>query len=127
VEEQAVRAKNLSDGRGTNRETLPNERFEAKSRRTSHQPGLSRRELAGQSRFGVSVSGLTSTRPFYAVLTTREREVLHLIAEGYSSKQIAAQLKVSTNTVNNHRAAMYARLGVHSATAAAKLYWDHEE
>ncbi len=58
-----------------------------------------------------------------AVLTPRERDVLRLVADGCSTKMIAAALNLSVNTVNNHRAAIHAKLGVHSATAAAKLYW----
>jgi DNA-binding CsgD family transcriptional regulator len=51
----------------------------------------------------------------------REREVLKLIAEGYPSKQISDVLQISINTVNNHRASIYAKLGVHSATCAARI------
>ena len=37
------------------------------------------------------------------VLSAREVEVLGLVAKGFASKQIAEQLYISVNTVNNHR------------------------
>ena len=46
-------------------------------------------------------------------LTAREREVLQLIAEGRSSKQIAADLTISVKTVEKHRQAVMDKLGVH--------------
>ena len=46
------------------------------------------------------------------VLTTREREVLKLIAEGKSSKEIADLLFISIYTVNNHRAKIIKKLGM---------------
>jgi DNA-binding NarL/FixJ family response regulator len=45
-------------------------------------------------------------------LTLRQREVLQMIAEGKSTKEIAASLQVSTKTVETHRAAVMARLGI---------------
>lgn len=45
-------------------------------------------------------------------LTAREREVLELIADSHSSRQIARQLGVSTRTVNSHRARLMGKLGV---------------
>jgi DNA-binding NarL/FixJ family response regulator len=45
-------------------------------------------------------------------LTGRQREVLQLIAEGKNTKQIAAILEVSAKTVEAHRAAVMARLGI---------------
>lgn len=45
-------------------------------------------------------------------LTAREREVLHLLREGKSSKLIAADLDISTRTVEGHRAHIMAKLGV---------------
>jgi two-component system response regulator NreC len=47
-------------------------------------------------------------------LTTREREVLQLIAEGYSTKDIAQQLFISVKTVETHRAHLMEKLGLHS-------------
>ncbi len=53
----------------------------------------------------------TATVPF-DTLTTREREVLQLIAEGYTSRQIAGQLAISVKTVNNHRARIMDKLNI---------------
>lgn len=50
-----------------------------------------------------------------ARLTAREREVLQLIAEGLSSKEIAAAIGVSTRTAETHRNALMNKLGVHKA------------
>jgi DNA-binding NarL/FixJ family response regulator len=50
-----------------------------------------------------------------ARLTAREREVLQLIAEGLSSKEIAASLGVSTRTAETHRNSLMNKLGVHKA------------
>jgi DNA-binding NarL/FixJ family response regulator len=47
-------------------------------------------------------------------LTGRQREVLRLIAMGYSAKDIANQLKISVRTAEFHRAAIMQRLGLHS-------------
>lgn len=54
-------------------------------------------------------------------LTRREREVLQLIAEGLTTKQIAKQLFVSQKTIRTHRANMMSKLDIHS-TAALTLY-----
>jgi DNA-binding NarL/FixJ family response regulator len=39
-------------------------------------------------------------------LTAREIEVIGFLAIGYSSKQIATEMKIATNTVDNHRQSM---------------------
>ena len=46
-------------------------------------------------------------------LTRREKEVLQLVAEGNSNKEIAALLNISSNTVAVHRANLIKALGVH--------------
>ncbi len=53
-------------------------------------------------------------------LTTREREVLKLIAEGKSSKEIAHILSISVFTVNNHRASIMEKLNLNKATDLVK-------
>ena len=50
------------------------------------------------------------------MLTSREREVLQLIAEGMSSKEIAQQLDISVRTVESHRSNLMQKLGVHKAS-----------
>lgn len=47
------------------------------------------------------------------LLTPRQREVLQLIAEGRTSKEVAGLLGLSIKTVETHRAQMMQRLGVH--------------
>ena len=47
-------------------------------------------------------------------LTARERQILHLIAEGLTNKEIGERLSVSSKTVDNHRTRLMAKLGVHS-------------
>jgi DNA-binding NarL/FixJ family response regulator len=56
--------------------------------------------------------------PEHAALSPREREVLQLMAEGKSTKQIALVLKMSRKTVDNHRAHLMAKL---NATTLAEL------
>lgn len=48
------------------------------------------------------------------VLTTREREILKLVAEGKSSREIAVILHISANTVKNHRANLMRKLNLGS-------------
>jgi DNA-binding NarL/FixJ family response regulator len=57
----------------------------------------------------------------YDTLTLREKEVLQLIAQGKSNKEIAALLGISPNTVAVHRSHLMERLGVHR-TAELVLY-----
>ncbi len=52
----------------------------------------------------------------YEMLTPREREVLHLAAEGRTSPEIANRLCISTRTVENHRASVMHKLGLHTQT-----------
>lgn len=46
-------------------------------------------------------------------LTPRQREILQLIAEGHSSKQIAHRLDASVKTIESHRASLMERLDIH--------------
>jgi DNA-binding NarL/FixJ family response regulator len=47
-------------------------------------------------------------------LTVREAEIVQLLAEGHSNKQVAGVLSISSRTVENHRAQIMQRLGLHS-------------
>lgn len=58
--------------------------------------------------------GKTSSRKRDATgLTPKEKEVLQLIAEGYSSKQIAKTFNLSLNTIHVHRNNIMKKLGIH--------------
>jgi DNA-binding NarL/FixJ family response regulator len=46
--------------------------------------------------------------------TTREREIIQLLAEGNSNKEVATKLGISVKTVETHRAAIMRKLGLHS-------------
>ena len=48
----------------------------------------------------------------YRTLTSREREVLSLVAEGYTNAEIAARLGISSRTVETHRANLMRKLGL---------------
>ena len=54
------------------------------------------------------------------ILTTREREILQLIAEGSSSKKIAEALFISPKTVETHRTHIMDKLNIHNRTDLVK-------
>jgi DNA-binding NarL/FixJ family response regulator len=54
-------------------------------------------------------------------LTPRHREVLQLIAEGHSTKTIAAKLKLSAKTVETHRAQLMQRLDIHDVAGLVRF------
>ena len=55
-----------------------------------------------------------------AVLTPRQREVLQLVAEGHSNKEIASRLNVSLKTVETHRTELMDRLGIHGVASLVR-------
>jgi DNA-binding NarL/FixJ family response regulator len=57
----------------------------------------------------------------YDLLTDREKEVLQLLAEGRTNKEVAVLLSLSTYTVETHRTNMMQKLGLHN-TAEIVLY-----
>ncbi|GMV50644.1 response regulator transcription factor [Nitrospirales bacterium NOB] len=54
-------------------------------------------------------------------LTGRQREILQLIAEGWSTKQIAQRLDLSVKTVETHRAQLMERLEIHDVPGLVRL------
>src|SRR5438105_2819134 len=71
----------------------------------SHE--CARREEAGPSQ-----------SPLLEPLTTREQDVLELLAAGLSNAEMAARLIVTVGTVKTHVKSLYGKLGVHSRTQA---------
>jgi DNA-binding NarL/FixJ family response regulator len=55
------------------------------------------------------------------VLTPRERQIVQLVAEGKSNKEIATTLKISTKTVEAHRANMMHKLGLSSTSEVVRF------
>jgi two-component system, NarL family, response regulator NreC len=87
---------------------------------------------AGKSFFSPAVSGVLAEEYMqqlqargltdsYDLLTDREKEVLQLLAEGRSNKEVAVQLDVGLSTVETHRANLMQKLNLHS-TAEIVLY-----
>ncbi|MDL4772423.1 response regulator [Actinomadura xylanilytica] len=78
-----------------------------------------RSAAAGDSALAPSVaSRLIGRMRAPAALTGRELEVLGLVAEGLSNRQISKRLFLSETTVKTHLVHIYAKLGVDSRTAA---------
>lgn len=74
-----------------------------------------KRVAAGETVLDENLAPLSAAEP-KARLTTRELEILQLITEGKSGKEIAAQLDLSVNTVAVHRANIMEELGIHKTT-----------
>lgn len=62
----------------------------------------------------VSRMQMRGVEDSYDLLTDREREVLQLVAEGRTNKEVANQLNISLTTVETHRTHILQKLGLHS-------------
>jgi DNA-binding NarL/FixJ family response regulator len=78
------------------------------------RPAVTQRLLAGLDRMQNSFASLDQPDP----LTDREREILRLMAGGYSNKEIANSLNVAEGTVKNHVSNILSKLGVRDRTRA---------
>lgn len=58
-------------------------------------------------------------------LTDREAEVLQLVAEGWSSKEIAGRLRLASKTVENHRANLMRKLDIHEVAGLTRYAMCH--
>jgi DNA-binding NarL/FixJ family response regulator len=65
--------------------------------------------------------GATEHTHFLARLTPRQREILTLIAEGHSTKDIARRLNISVKTVESHRAQLMERLDIHDVAGLVRF------
>jgi DNA-binding NarL/FixJ family response regulator len=73
-------------------------------------PGISDKILEGYLEGRKAIK----TRTSWETLTSREREILKLIAEGYKNKEIADDLCISVKTVEKHRANLMEKLNLHN-------------
>jgi two-component system, NarL family, response regulator NreC len=68
----------------------------------------------------VSDSPRSHSKHAFSLLTDREREVLQLIAEGKSTKQIASHLNISTKTIESHRRQVMGKLNIRNIADLTK-------
>jgi DNA-binding NarL/FixJ family response regulator len=59
------------------------------------------------------------------MLTSRQREVLQLVAEGRSVKEIANLLEISAKTVEFHKCALMERLDIHTTAELTRYAIEH--
>lgn len=78
-------------------------------------PAISRQVVEGYLK--VSEEGADPL----AGLTARQREILQLVAEGKSTKEIAGLLEVSVKTVESHRAQLMERLDIHDVPGLVRF------
>jgi DNA-binding NarL/FixJ family response regulator len=83
--------------------------------------GAIRKVMAGEIVLDPQVESPKPLKGERNTLTQRELEVLQMIAQGKSNKEIAAELKLSANTVAVHRANIMDALGIHK-TAELVVY-----
>lgn len=69
--------------------------------------------------------GALGTTPPLQRLTSREREILQLIAESYSTREIAARLKISVKTADNHRTNLMRKLDLHNVASLTRFAIEH--
>jgi two-component system response regulator FixJ len=66
-------------------------------------------------------SSMAHTQKCLNTLSAREREILPLIVDGKSTKEIASELTLSPKTVDNHRASIMRRMKVHNVVDLVRL------
>jgi DNA-binding NarL/FixJ family response regulator len=82
---------------------------------------------AGGTYFGPAIAGVLRSVVAHPesggspdTLTEREREVLQLVAEGHTTKAIAAKLGISAKTVDNHRTNLMRKLDIHDVASLTR-------
>ena len=88
----------------------------------------------GGSYFGPEVAQMlreavlnptSSNRQGVEILTAREREILQLIAESYSTKEVAQKLNISVKTAENHRTNLMKKLDLHDVASLTRYAIQH--
>src|SRR4029077_8008177 len=82
-------------------------------------PSLTKRVVAAYAQGARAAPEGGGGGPF-EVLTPRQREVLQLVAEGHSNKEIASRLQVALKTVETHRTELMERLGIHGVAGLVR-------
>ncbi len=90
---------------------------EVKNGNAFFSPAVSRRMV---NQYRESFLGSRQRQPEFVRLTSREMEVLQLIAEGQTNKGIAFELNVSTKTVEKHRQQVMNKLNLHDVAGLTR-------
>lgn len=77
-------------------------------------------ERVGSGGTYISTSVASTTMRSRAALSSREREVVTLISEGLSSREIAGKLGIAARTVDAHRNRIMSKLGIHKITGLVR-------
>ncbi len=78
------------------------------------------RALLGEPKKSPSIQSTSNE-----ALTSREKEILKLIVEGYTNRQIGENLSISIRTVEGHRANISDKLGLHSRVELVRYAREH--
>lgn len=81
--------------------------------------------LITREALGPMISNSPDAGKVSVKLTIRQREVLQLVAEGHSIKQIASILKVSVKTIDFHKASIAEKLGMRTTAELTRYAIDH--
>jgi DNA-binding NarL/FixJ family response regulator len=73
----------------------------------------------------AAAEGLKGASETQSILTGRQREVLQLVAEGYSAKEIASLLGISSKTVEFHKGLIMKKLDLHSTAELTQYALQH--
>ena len=100
--------------------------------------GLEETELAidrvagGQAHFSANIMKIMSNlvmkpeiNDAAGALTSREREIIQLVAESHSTKEIAANLNISVRTADTHRSNIMRKLAIHDVAGLTRYAITH--
>jgi len=94
--------------------------LDALRRRLTADPHLELVDRAELAEAVVSLPPARRAEPLIESLTTREHDVLALVADGLSNREIAHDLAISEHTVKFHLASIFGKLGVSTRTEAVQ-------
>jgi len=80
------------------------------------------RELVGTVFRSMRNNGRLDSKEFSFQLTPREHEIMALMSNGATNRQIAQYTSLSINTINNHIASIYKKLGTHNRINAVSIW-----
>ena len=104
---------------------LPVEEYQSRRARKGHPGGCRRRDVPEPGDFRHVIAAYVERvggEPvsLFERLTPHQREVLQLIAEGHTSKEIAKMLSLSLKTVDMHRSQLMTTLGIHDVAGLVR-------